>query len=126
MSAKNTIEVLICGKIVHLSGYESEEYLQKVAQYLNHKQNELSELSGYRRMPSEMKNLLLALNVSDDYFKAKEQAEVYEQDLQQKDKELYDLKHDLVNVQLELDNLKKRLNQNNQNNHNNHNNPYRR
>ena len=31
MPAKNTTKVLIGGKIVTLSGYESEEYLQRVA-----------------------------------------------------------------------------------------------
>ena len=37
MPAKNTIKVLIGGKIITLSGYESEEYLQNVASYMNHK-----------------------------------------------------------------------------------------
>ncbi len=107
MSEKNTIEVLICGKIIHLSGYESEEYLQKVAQYLNHKQNELSELPGFRRMPSDLKTLLLSLNVSDDYFKAKDQADVLTEDMQKKEQEVYDLKHEIVNLQMQIENLKK-------------------
>ena len=107
MSAKNTVEVLIGGKIIHLTGYESEEYLQKVATYLNHKLGELSELKGFSRMPAETKSLLLSLNVCDDYFKAKKQAEVYEEDLQTKDKELYDLKHQIVDLQVELEKIKK-------------------
>ena len=37
MSAKNETEVLIGGKTYTLSGYESEEYLQKVALYINGK-----------------------------------------------------------------------------------------
>ena len=37
MSSKNRAEVLIDGKIYTLSGYESEEYLQKVATYINSK-----------------------------------------------------------------------------------------
>ena len=37
MPAKNTIKVLIGGKIITLSGYESEEYLQKIATYINNK-----------------------------------------------------------------------------------------
>lgn len=44
MPAKNTIKVLIGGKIITLSGYESEEYLQSVASYMNHKLAQLSEL----------------------------------------------------------------------------------
>ena len=31
MAVKNTTQVLIGGKIITLSGYDSEEYLQKVA-----------------------------------------------------------------------------------------------
>ena len=33
-SAKNYTEVLIGGKVFTLSGFESEEYLQKVSAYL--------------------------------------------------------------------------------------------
>ena len=41
MAVKNTTQVLIGGKIMTLSGYESEEYLQKVAYYINNKMTEL-------------------------------------------------------------------------------------
>ena len=94
MPAKNTIKVLIGGKIITLSGYESEEYLQSVASYMNHKLAQLSELPGYNRQPVETKNTLLSLNIADDYFKAKH-------------KEMYDLKHDLIEAQIEVENLKK-------------------
>ena len=46
MAVKNTTQVLIGGKIVTLSGYESEEYLQKVANYMNNKLTELGQLPG--------------------------------------------------------------------------------
>ena len=42
MAVKNTTQVLIDGKIITLGGYESPEYLQKVAAYLNQKISELS------------------------------------------------------------------------------------
>ena len=107
MASKNTAQVLIGGKIVTLSGYESEEYMQRVASYMNNKIAELSEIPGYSRQPMETKHLLLSLNVTDDYFKAKKQAEIYEQDLIQKDQEMYDLKHELVALQVQLEELKK-------------------
>lgn len=44
MSSKNRAEVLIGGKIYTLSGYESEEYLQKVATYINNKLAEFKKL----------------------------------------------------------------------------------
>ena len=107
MSAKNTTQVLIGGKIITLSGYESEEYLQQVAAYINHKLAELNDVTGFARLPGETRQTMLSLNVADDYFKAKKQAEVYEEDLQAKDKELYDLKHELVALQVKLDKLQK-------------------
>lgn len=107
MSAKNTVEVLIGGKIIRIAGYESEEYLQQVASYLNHKADELKEMKGYNRLPSETKGLLLSLNVSDDFFKAKRQAENFEEDLQGKDRELYELKQQIVDLQVQLETMKK-------------------
>ena len=74
---------------------------------MNNKLAELSELPGYSRQPMETKHTLLSLNIADDYFKAKKQAEVYEQDLQLKDKEMYDLKHELISLQVQIENSKK-------------------
>jgi len=107
MAVKNTTQVLIGGKIVTLSGYESEEYLQKVANYMNNKLTELGQLPGYNRQALETRHTLLSLNIADDYFKAKRQAEMYEEELEAKDMEMYDLKHDLINGQVELDKVKK-------------------
>ena len=107
MAVKNTTQVLIGGKIVTLSGYESEEYLQKVANYMNNKLTELGQIPGYNRQTLETRHTLLSLNIADDYFKAKRQAEMYEEELEAKDMEMYDLKHDLINGQVELDKVKK-------------------
>lgn len=109
MPTKNTTQVLIGGKIIKLSGFESEEYLQRVAAYLNNKINELSALPGYNRQPMETKHTLLSLNIADDFFKAKHQAEVFEEDSQLKDKEMYDLKHELIALQIQLENAKKEV-----------------
>ena len=107
MAVKNTTQVWIGGKIVTLSGYESEEYLQKVANYMNNKLTELGQIPGYNRQTLETRHTLLSLNIADDYFKAKRQAEMYEEELEAKDMEMYDLKHDLINGQVELDKVKK-------------------
>jgi len=107
MAVKNTAKVIIGGKIITLGGYESEEYFQKVASYINKKMDELSAMPGYSRQPMETKHTLISLNITDDYFKAKKQAEVFEQDLQQKDQEMYDLKHELISAQIKLENAEK-------------------
>ena len=109
MSPKNKTEVLIDGKIYTLSGYESEEYLQRVATYINNKLAELKKLDGYARLSQELKSILLELNVADDYFKAKNQVEMVEEELAQKDQELYDLKHELISTQIKLEDAAKEL-----------------
>lgn len=109
MSSKNKTEVLIDGKIYTLSGYESEEYLQRVATYINNKLAELKKLDGYARLSQELKSILLELNVADDYFKAKNQVEMLEEELAQKDQELYDLKHELISTQIKLEDAAKEL-----------------
>ena len=107
MSSKNRAEVLIDGKIYTLSGYESEEYLQKVATYINNKLAEFKKLEGYSRQSRENKSILLELNIADDYFKAKKQVEMVEEELAEKDRELYDLKHELIGVQIKLETAEK-------------------
>jgi cell division protein ZapA len=103
MSSKTDTEVIIGGKVFTLSGYESEEYLQKVAAYLNNKYNEYNKLDGFKRQPIDVQNILLQLNVADDLFKAKKQISLLEDELQRKEKELYDLKHELVSAQMKLE-----------------------
>ena len=103
MSSKASTQVVIGGKVYTLSGYEEEEYLQKVAAYLNNKIDEFSALENYHTMSGDMKAILMELNVADDYFKAKTQVERLEEELEQKEKQIYDLKHELVSNQLKIE-----------------------
>ena len=119
MSAKNETKVVIGGKTLTLSGYESEEYLQMVAAYINAKIADFRKSDHFRRQTIDMQATMLELNIADDYFKAKKVADELEGSLEDKDKELYDLKHELISVQIKLDSaeqeikqLKKELNEN--------------
>jgi len=108
MASKTDTEVIIGGKVFTLSGYESEEYLQKVASYINNKVNEYSKVDSFRRQPLDTQSVLLQLNIADDYFKAKKKIDVLEEELQAKEKELYDLKHELISAQIKLENAEKK------------------
>ena len=108
-SAKHFTEVLIGGKVYTLSGFEGEEYLQKVSSYLNHKITECANSEGYRKQSADTRNVLLALNIADDYFKAKAQAEKLEREIEAKEKEIYNLKHDLIAEQIQSENDKKEI-----------------
>lgn len=109
MSSRTDTEVIIGGKVLTLSGHESEEYLQKVASYINNKINEYAKLDSFKRQPVDTQNILIQINIADDYFKAKNQIELLEQDLRAKENELYDLKHELIATQIKLDNTAKSL-----------------
>jgi len=91
MSSKTDTEVIIGGKIFTLSGYESEEYLQRVASYINNKLEEYSKIESFKRQ-----------------LKSKKQISLLEEELQAKEKELYDLKHELIASQIKLENTEKR------------------
>lgn len=107
MSGKTDTEVIIGGKVFTLSGYESEEYLQKVASYINNKVNEYGKVDSFRKQPLDTQNVLLQLNIADDYFKAKQQISLLEEELKAKDTEIYDLKHELIASQMKLENTEK-------------------
>jgi cell division protein ZapA len=111
MSAKTSAEVVIDGKVYTLSGYEGTEYLQKVAGYINDKISEFDGLEDYRHFPLNMKATLIQLNIADDYFKAKAQVEKLERDLELKEKEIYDLKHDLISNQIKTETAEESLKQ---------------
>ncbi len=111
MSAKNETEVVIGGKTLTLSGYESEEYLQKVAAYINAKIADFKKSDQFRRQTIDMQATLIELNIADDYFKVKKTADELENTLEDKDKEIYDLKHELIAAQIKLDSANQEINQ---------------
>ena len=109
MSSKNSTKVLIGGKIYTLGGYESEEYLQKVATYINNKLNEMTSDDNFRRLSAEVRANMMYLNIADDYFKAKKNADALENDISAKDKEIYDLKHELIAAQIKAESSAKEI-----------------
>lgn len=104
---KNDIEVNIHGKRYVLCGYESDEYLQKVASYINQKYDDFAQQEGYNVLDTDMKNTLMQINITDDYFKAQKQISSLTDTIVQKDNELFDLKHEILTLKSRLDTLQK-------------------
>ena len=109
MSSKNYTDVIIDGKIYNIGGFESEAYLQKVASYINNMILEFKQNEGYRMQKLDVQRILLEINIANDYFKAKKQADLLESDLEVKEKEVYDLKHELIMSDAKADTTKKEL-----------------
>ncbi len=109
MNTKNAVEVVINGNQYTLCGYESNEYLQQIANHINEKYTEFKQQEGYSRLDTDMKNILLAINLTDDYYKAREQAGELQQQTEDLEKELFEMKHELIDRQTRIEELEKEL-----------------
>ena len=105
MNMMNDLEVIINNKRYTISGYESEEYLQKIASYLNSKYSDFKTREGYNHLDLDLRNVIMQINLADDYFKMNEHNKNLEAELEKKDKEMFELKHNLVSVQKKLEEL---------------------
>ena len=89
--------------------FVKEEYLQKIASYINTKISEAEELDSFKHLTPDMRAILTELNIADDYFKAKAQVEKLELDLEAKEREIYNLKHDLISNQVQTETNTQRI-----------------
>ena len=103
MADINETQVIIAGKVLTLTGYETAEYTQKVANYINKKMDECRNAVSFRSQNKETQMLLVALNIADDYMKISEKLNENEQLIKDKDTEIYNLKHDIITIQSRLD-----------------------
>jgi len=99
----NNVEVIINNKRYTISGYESEEYLQKVASYINNKHMEFKKQDSYKMLDAEMRSILMEINIADDYFKIRNRIKDLENENDSKSNEIFDLKHELISAQTKLD-----------------------
>ena len=105
--ARNTTEVVICGKIITVAGNEDAAYINEVASWINDKLSEIQKGSNYARLSGDQKQILLGLNLADEYFREKKRNQILEAELELKDKELYSLKRELIQLQMDLDKIQK-------------------
>lgn len=109
MNRKNDVDVIINNKKYTLSGFESDEYMQKIASYINSKYAQFRLVEQFRHLDADMKNVLLEINIADDYFKAKKQVSEYETESENKSNEIFDMKHELITMQTRNEALSKEL-----------------
>lgn len=109
MNKQTDTDVIINGKKYTLSGYESNDYMQRVASYLNKKYSEMTQQADFRYLDKETQNVLMQLNIADDYFKLKNQMKHKETDSDTKSNEIFDLKHEIIALQTKLEACEKDL-----------------
>jgi cell division protein ZapA len=85
--------VKICGKEYVMAGFESEEYIHRVAIYVDRK---MTELKGqYVNLNSNTLAVLTAINVADDLLKLQDQFDAL-------NKEHQDLRDDIKKMRSEI------------------------
>lgn len=105
MNRRNEIEFVIGGKKYSMCGYESEEYLQKVAMYINAKISEIAKQDAYRMMDRDKQNMFLLVNMADDYFKMKKGQEETGTESDNKSREISNLKREIIDLKAKLENM---------------------
>jgi cell division protein ZapA len=109
MNKYHDIEVIINNKRYTLSGYESEEYLQKIASYINSKHLEFRGSDVYKFLDADLKNILMQINIADDYFKTMDKQKEIQTENDAKSNEIFDLKHEIISAQSKLSMTEKEL-----------------
>lgn len=105
--SKNKVEVIINKKVYQLCGSESEEYLHQLARHIDRKITELSQTSNFDKMSLEYQQLSMSLNLADDYLKCKEKLEKLEKEVEKKDEQLFETKHEMVDLKMKSESLEK-------------------
>jgi cell division protein ZapA len=83
---KTRTVVKICGKEYTMAGFESEEYIHRVAIYVDRKMSELK--NQYVNLNPSTLAVLTALNVADDLLKLQDQMEALTREYQVLSEEL--------------------------------------
>ncbi len=105
--SKKMMEVIIDGKVYTLAGEESEEYMQRVASYVNSKIQEMKGMPSYKKLSKDLQGILLALNISDDLYKTKEVLKMAKEEYDKKDQAIYNMTQQISAEKLQAETAKK-------------------
>ncbi len=101
MEVKNQVEIKINGRKYYLKGAAEESFLRNVADYIDKKYEEVKGAESYQRMDTEMKKLMLHLNIAGDYYRQKETAEKLLKKEKEYSNDIFELKQALIEKQEE-------------------------
>jgi cell division protein ZapA len=73
MGEVNKVEAVIGGEIITLVSNENEDYMQKLARYIDRKLNEIRTANSNASISERKRTLFIAINIADDYFKTLDQ-----------------------------------------------------
>jgi len=109
MNKKNDAQVMILGKPYTLSGFEDDDYLQKLASFINNKNEEVKKLQFYNAMDAQSKHVLLSINLADEYFKSKKRCDEFRSDMDKQNDEISSLRREILEYRSKLEETQKQV-----------------
>ena len=109
MRTKNDIHVNINGRTYTMCGYESEEYLKQIAHHINDKIEQFKKEGGYTRLDPEMKQVLLDINLADEYYKVKKRVDEVKEQRSNLEQTIFDMKHQMIEQNAQMEELRKQV-----------------
>lgn len=106
---QNRTNITIAGKSYQLAGQESGDYLSRLAEYIEGKYQEFSQDVSFRSQSVDKQQLLLQINIADDYFKSKEQISVYVRQCAEKDAQIRELEQKIADMKTRYDNVQSEM-----------------
>ena len=105
MAERNKVTLRIAGKDYKIMGSESDEYMQRVGLYIDRKMNEITKSSV--KLNTAMASILAAINVADDYFKAREAETYYKDELIKIKRQIEEMRKNDEQIKNELEKVKR-------------------
>jgi len=103
MNKKNDAQVIILNKPYTLSGFESDEYLQRIAFFINSMYDEVKKQEFYKTLDLETKHVLLDINLADEYCKTKVRNDELKADFERQADEIGSLRREILEYRSKLE-----------------------
>lgn len=109
MSEQNMedIEIKIAGKVFKLKSDKGKEYFIRLESYINEKISNIKKEANAQYISADAMAAHVYVNIANDYFKERQKVERLQDEHEQINKELIELKHDIVDLEMRLEELEK-------------------
>ena len=97
---RNSTDVIIEDKVYKISTDQDASYVRELAEYINEKMELLHRQSAYSKQANAFRQIILLMNMADDYCRMKQQAEEATRKYEQQEAEFYNMKREMVNMQM--------------------------
>lgn len=108
---KNYTDVVIDDKVYTVGCEKDNSYMQQLADYVNQKLESLRSQPGFNKQPYGSRQIMILMNIADDYLQMRLTAEETEKRYQEQENEFYNMKREMVNMKLQMDQTKLQMDQ---------------